>query len=191
MASFSKKKVKPRLCLTGILFNIVFSFESRCGGVKMGEVTTLSLCYPPRPPSSHIVYHAVSLSHSIFFFPSSLPPFLKSLISSLPLAIKTLPNSRYVRGEKAVNGRSLGTERARRDDKNAQMIELHEMVLKIHDDVECDRRKCEDEHRESQENKLFLAIVSLYFLFLKNFIWQVYRKSLRNFEQRIFNNVNF
>lgn len=71
---------------------------------------------------------------------------------------------------------------------DAQMIELREVILKIHDDMERDRSKREDEHRESQEGKLFL--VSLYFLVL-NFLWQVYRKSLRNSEQRIFNYVNF
>ena len=53
---------------------------------------------------------------------------------------------------------------ARRDDKNAQMIELRDMVQKIHDDMERDRSKCEDERRESQEGRLLL--VSLYSLVL-------------------------
>jgi hypothetical protein len=53
---------------------------------------------------------------------------------------------------------------ARRDDKNAQMIELRDMVQKIHDDMERDRGKCEDERRESQEGKLLL--VSPYYLVL-------------------------
>ena len=55
---------------------------------------------------------------------------------------------------------------ARRDDKDAQMIELRDMVLKIHDDMERDRSKCDDERHESQEGKFFL--VSLYYL---AFIW--------------------
>ena len=46
---------------------------------------------------------------------------------------------------------------ARRDDKNAQMIELRDIVLKIHDDMERDRGKCDDERRESQEGKLILV----------------------------------
>ena len=56
---------------------------------------------------------------------------------------------------------------ARREEKNAHMIELREMVLKIHDDLERDRSKCEDERRESQEGKLFL--VSYHFLVLNIF----------------------
>ena len=51
---------------------------------------------------------------------------------------------------------------ARREDKDARMIELRDMVKKIHDDMERDRSKCEVERRESQEGKLLL--VSLYFL---------------------------
>jgi hypothetical protein len=51
---------------------------------------------------------------------------------------------------------------ARREDKNAQMIiELRDMVQKIHDDMERDRSKFEDEHRETQEGKLLLVL--LYF----------------------------
>jgi uncharacterized protein (DUF342 family) len=41
----------------------------------------------------------------------------------------------------------------RREDKDAQMIELRDMVQKIHDDMERNRSKCEDERRESQEGK--------------------------------------
>ena len=44
---------------------------------------------------------------------------------------------------------------ARREDKNAQMIELRDMVQKIHDDMERDRSKCEDLHRDSQEGECF------------------------------------
>jgi hypothetical protein len=46
---------------------------------------------------------------------------------------------------------------ARREDKNAQMIELRDMVQKIHDDMEHNRNKCEDERRESQEGKWLLV----------------------------------
>ena len=53
---------------------------------------------------------------------------------------------------------------ARRDEKEAKMIELRDMVQKIHDDMERDRSKCEDERRETLEGELFL--VSLYFLVL-------------------------
>jgi hypothetical protein len=49
---------------------------------------------------------------------------------------------------------------AEREDNNAQMIELRDMVQKIHDDMERDRSKCEDERRECQEGTLLL--VSLY-----------------------------
>ena len=44
---------------------------------------------------------------------------------------------------------------ARCEDKNAQMIELHDMVQKIHNDMEHDRSKCEDLHRNSQEGQCF------------------------------------
>lgn len=40
----------------------------------------------------------------------------------------------------------------RREDKNTQMIELRDMVQKIHDDMERDRSKSEDRRRESQES---------------------------------------
>jgi hypothetical protein len=75
---------------------------------------------------------------------------------------------------------------ARREEKNAHMIELREMVLKIHDDMERDRSKCEDERRESQEGKLIL--VSFCFLFsFHNFAGlQKIIEELRteNFQQR-------
>ena len=51
----------------------------------------------------------------------------------------------------------------RREDKNAQMIELRDMVQKIHDDMERDRSKCEDERRESQDGKLLLVSLCLLF----------------------------
>jgi hypothetical protein len=44
---------------------------------------------------------------------------------------------------------------ARREDKNAQMIELRDMVQRIHDDMEHDRSRCEEERRESQDGKLY------------------------------------
>lgn len=43
--------------------------------------------------------------------------------------------------------------------------ELRDMIQKMQEDMEHDRSKCENEHRESQERKLFL--VSLYLLVLK------------------------
>ena len=72
---------------------------------------------------------------------------------------------------------------------DAQMIELRDMVLKIHNDMEHDRSKCEDQCCEYQDGKSF--VISLYFLVLIHFFWQVYRKSLRNSKQRMLNNVNF
>ncbi|KAF8153251.1 hypothetical protein B0H34DRAFT_722842 [Crassisporium funariophilum] len=42
-------------------------------------------------------------------------------------------------------------KQTRRDTKEAQMIELRDMVLKIHDDMENDRMRNEDERRESKE----------------------------------------
>ena len=57
-----------------------------------------------------------------------------------------------MRGEKSVN---VEQKEARREDKNAQMIELRDMVQKIHDDMERDRSKCEDLHRDSQEGECF------------------------------------
>ena len=47
---------------------------------------------------------------------------------------------------------------ARREDKSAQMIELRDMVQKIHDDMERDRSRCEDERRETQEGKVIRSI---------------------------------
>ena len=44
---------------------------------------------------------------------------------------------------------------ARSEDKNAQLIELCNMVQKIHDDMECNRSKCEDLHCDSQEGECF------------------------------------
>ena len=44
---------------------------------------------------------------------------------------------------------------ARREDENAQMIELRDMVQGIHDDMAYDRSRCEDERRESQDSKLY------------------------------------
>ena len=66
--------------------------------------------------------------------------------------------------KKAIMDARWEQKEARREDKSAQMIELRDMVQKIHDDMERDRSRCEDERRETQEGKLFL--VSLYFLVL-------------------------
>ena len=41
------------------------------------------------------------------------------------------------------------------EDKSAQLIELCDMVQKIHNDMECNRSKCEDLHRDSQEGECF------------------------------------
>lgn len=41
----------------------------------------------------------------------------------------------------------------RREDKSARMIELRDMVQTIHDNMERDRSRCEDERRESQNGK--------------------------------------
>ena len=57
-----------------------------------------------------------------------------------------------MRGEKSVN---VEQKEARREDKNAQLIELCDMVQKIHNDMEHDRSKCEDLHRDSQEGECF------------------------------------
>ena len=45
-------------------------------------------------------------------------------------------------------------KQARRADKELQSIELHDIIRKIHDDMQADREKSEQDRRESKDGKI-------------------------------------
>ena len=94
--------------------------------------------------------------------------------------------------EKKVLTDACWEKKEARCDDDAQITELRDVALRIYDDMERDKSivVCDDERRESQESKLFL-VLQLHFLVLIWYILQVYRRSLRNSEQKNFNNVKF
>ena len=53
--------------------------------------------------------------------------------------------------KKATGDARYAEKQARRQDKEAQMIELRDMIQKIHDDNEADRTRCEDDKRDIRE----------------------------------------
>ena len=62
--------------------------------------------------------------------------------------------------KKALMDERWEEKQARRQDKEAQMIELREIVSKIHDDMEADRQRAEDDRRQSRDGTYFSLLLS-------------------------------